>query len=62
MLAELKSVGEQIGRPVAPSPVPRDLKPETTLEERIRRDPPIPGIHRFYNTRFRMPERTRRGD
>lgn len=60
MLAELKSVGEQLGRPVAPSPAPRDLKPETTLEERIRRDPPIPGVHRFYNTAFKMPGRPRR--
>jgi hypothetical protein len=39
--------------------VPR-VTPETTLAERIRQDPPPPGVHRVYNKAFKMPERPRR--
>jgi hypothetical protein len=36
-----------------------------SLAERVRQDPrgrPPPGVRRFYNTAFKMPERPRRGD
>lgn len=50
---------DEMPLPAAAAPVP--LQGKHTLEERVRHDPPTPGVFRFYNTAFKMPERPRRG-
>jgi hypothetical protein len=61
VLAEIERANQ--AEPVSGRPAlstVRSRRPELAdaLEERIRRDPPPAGVRRFYNTAFKMPERT----